>query len=201
MCVCECVCAYVDLPYSFCHLLVLTTALHRPHPPPLLRKVLNLCVCGWQAVIAVALPSSPSPPSSKAKVPSPNSVDGPPIYGVRDPDVPDSQASSRQDVMDIVHEEMKERHTDGHDGGGSSGNASRNSDRSGVPGNDKEETQQALVRHAFDDPLWALVRCLCGVLMGRWKQASSKGGAPKKAWVLHAMEAVRALTRTLEVLP
>lgn len=45
-----------------------------------------------------------------------------------------------------------------------------------------------------------LVRCLCGVVMGRWKQASSTTAkVPKKVWVLHAMEAVHALVRTLEV--
>lgn len=50
------------------------------------------------------------------------------------------------------------------------------------------------------DPLRDLVRCLCGVVVGRWKQASSvTGKAPKKVWVLHAMEAVHALVRTLEV--
>lgn len=50
------------------------------------------------------------------------------------------------------------------------------------------------------DALRDLVRCLCGVVVGRWKQASSvTGKAPKKVWVLHAMEAVHALIRTLEV--
>lgn len=52
---------------------------------------------------------------------------------------------------------------------------------------------------AFADPLKALVRCLCGVVIGRWRQASSTGRAPKKAWVLHAMEGVLALVRALQV--
>ena len=52
---------------------------------------------------------------------------------------------------------------------------------------------------AFADPLKAHVRCLCGVVIGRWRQASSTGRAPKKAWVLHAMEGVLALVRALQV--
>lgn len=55
------------------------------------------------------------------------------------------------------------------------------------------------VGDVFADPLKALVRCLCGVVIGRWKQASSNGRAPKKAWVLHAMEGVLALVRALQV--
>lgn len=50
------------------------------------------------------------------------------------------------------------------------------------------------------DALRDLVRCLCGVVVGRWKQAfTSTAKAPKKVWVVHAMEAVHALVRTLEV--
>lgn len=50
------------------------------------------------------------------------------------------------------------------------------------------------------DPFRALVRCLCGVVAGRWKQvADADGRALKKGLVPHAMEAVHALTRALEV--
>lgn len=51
----------------------------------------------------------------------------------------------------------------------------------------------------FADPLRDLFRCLCGVVVGRWKQASLAERARKKAWTLHAVEAVNALIRTLEV--
>lgn len=49
---------------------------------------------------------------------------------------------------------------------------------------------------AAESVVRGLVRCLCGVVVGRWKQTAK---ARKKAWVLHAMEAVHALVRTLEV--
>lgn len=49
---------------------------------------------------------------------------------------------------------------------------------------------------AAESAVRGLVRCLCGVVVGRWKQTAK---ARKKAWVLHAMEAVHALVRTLEV--
>ncbi|CAM9884029.1 unnamed protein product, partial [Ectocarpus sp. 12 AP-2014] len=48
---------------------------------------------------------------------------------------------------------------------------------------------------AAESVVRGLVRCLCGVVVGRWKQTAK---ARKKAWVLHAMEAVHALVRTLE---
>ncbi|CAM9213321.1 unnamed protein product, partial [Ectocarpus sp. 13 AM-2016] len=48
---------------------------------------------------------------------------------------------------------------------------------------------------AAESVVRGLVRCLCGVVVGRWKQTVK---ARKKAWVLHAMEAVHALVRTLE---
>lgn len=54
-------------------------------------------------------------------------------------------------------------------------------------------------RDVFDNPLRALVRCLCGVVVRRWKEASSARKPPKKVWVSHVMEAVLALTRAIEV--
>ncbi|CAN0470882.1 unnamed protein product, partial [Ectocarpus sp. 12 AP-2014] len=48
---------------------------------------------------------------------------------------------------------------------------------------------------AAESVVRGLVRCLCGVVVGRWKQTVK---ARKKVWVLHAMEAVHALVRTLE---
>lgn len=60
----------------------------------------------------------------------------------------------------------------------------------------------AMKADPFDDPANALVRCLCGIVTGRWKQAASalKGGStPKKAWDLHAVEAIHFLTGMVKV--
>ena len=68
-------------------------------------------------------------------------------------------------------------------------------------GNNESTTTIARLQSGdtFDDSLRVLVRCLCGVVVGRWKEASSIGKSPKKAWVSYVMEAVHALTLAIEV--
>lgn len=90
---------------------------------------------------------------------------------------------------DSVGDPGMQRQSGGDGGGGAVENADSGGRRRSTAGD------------AFAaDPLRDLVRCLCGVVVGRWKQLSSVAGkAPKKVWVLHAMEAVHALVRTLEV--
>ena len=91
-------------------------------------------------------------------------------------------------------DDATERHGDGDRGGSDGGGG-------GGGGDSSARATSSTASDAFAaDPLRGLVRCLCGVVVGRWKQAASTTAkAPKKVWVLHAMEAVHALVRTLEV--
>lgn len=87
------------------------------------------------------------------------------------------------------------------EGGGGSGGVGTGG---GVSGGDRGSAcsrESGPAVDAFNDPVKALVQCLCGVVTSRWRQASSLEGTrmPQKAWMLHAMEAVHALTGILQV--
>lgn len=145
-------------------------------------QVLNLCVIAWQAIAAVAPAPAPAPASSLA----PN----------KDETVKDFHQG--ENAMDVDADAA---------GAGANSSGEAEAQRPSRGGDDTAETNSGgratsfTERGAFaTDPLRGLVRCLCGVVVGRWKQAASTTAkAPKKVWVLHAMEAVHALVRTLEV--
>lgn len=145
-------------------------------------QVLNLCVIAWQAIAAVSSAPEISPASNTDEI----------VKGL-----PQGQSAMDVDVEAAAA------------GTGSAGGAevqrpSRGGDAaesgSGESG-DSDGRASSTASDAFaTDPLRSLVRCLCGVVVGRWKQAASiTAKAPKKIWVLHAVEAVHALVRTLEV--
>lgn len=185
-------------------------------PPATRIKVLNLCICAWQAIAAVAppVPAQTSaltlapPPEGKVRIPL-TRPPPPPLAKAgsttNDATLPADAgvevSTSLQDAMEVeaigrdgrdgpcapcVVERAPPVAGDGEVNDGSASGAMRKGCGSSVV-------------DAFADPLKALVRCLCGVVIGRWRQASSNGRAPKKAWVLHAKEGVLALIRALQV--
>lgn len=151
-------------------------------------KVLNLCVIAWQAIAAVVSPPDNGPVLNTAE--RVNSVQekkdaetGSSEEGANDhqPRGTKVQGSLNGDGKSGSRDHVAEDAVLLRDSGGGKTSVS-NCDASTV------------------DALRDLVRCLCGVVVGRWKQASTTTAkAPKKVWVVHAMEAVHALVRTLEV--
>lgn len=162
-------------------------------------KVLNLVVCAWQAIAAV----TPSVLTASHRQSQGQSI---PLQTAGILGLPVGAKGVRQ-----VDEEAKRRALNamGIESGasqclgsgesrarafvGGRGSTGRESDTA-------ENTPEGMQsKDVFDDPLRALVRCLCGVVVRRWKEASSAGKSPKKVWVSHVMEAVLALTRAIEV--
>lgn len=147
--------------------------------------MLNLCVIAWQAVVAVAPAPGSDPPQPNNDGKEAGLRPGPEAMDVVD----DAEAGAASSG------EPEARRSPGEGGG-----AVESGCIGGVNGSGSGRRSSA-VRDGFgDDALRDLVRCLCGVVVGRWNQsASTTAKAPKKVWVLHAMEAVHALVRTLEV--
>ncbi|CAM9141767.1 unnamed protein product [Scytosiphon promiscuus] len=139
-------------------------------------RVLNLCVIAWQAIATVV--------SARDDGPAQNTAER----------VNSAQARRDAGVASVGEEGASYCR---------SGETKTPGSSNGDGGNDgKDHVQEDTVSRcdAFAvDALRDLVRCLCGVVVGRWKQASTTTAkAPKKVWVVHAMEAVHALVRTLE---
>lgn len=190
-----------------------------------------MCICGWQAIAAVAPPAPPQSPALTPALPPEGEVRAPPqpppvakTGSIADNatllDGAEMEAPiPSQDAMDveIVGRDARGGSTfpsdevqglppiaggGGVDGGSASAAVGRGC--GGVGGGSGSSAVGmggvgSVEDDAFADPLKALVRCLCGVVIGRWRQASSAGRVPKKAWVLHAMEGVLALVRALQV--
>ena len=207
--------------FSICHhQCALSFPLLNDHlvPPDTRTKVLNLCICAWQAIVAVAPPvpvqfaalTLAPPPEGNVRIPPPAPLPSLANAGSNTNDATlsaDAGMEAPRSAQDAMEVEAIGRDDRGGpsapsdeiqglpsvtvsvtvNGGVDVGSAS--SGRGGV----------SSASDAFADPLKALVRCLCGVVTGRWRQASSTGRAPKKAWVLHAMEGVLALIRALQV--
>lgn len=177
--------ALLDI-YIFCKLrssagLQTTRACSSPRPPPTpnVSQVLSLCVIAWQAIVAVVPASKNGAMSNNAEMKSSLPEGQRAIGTVDDTRAGDDGAAGETEVQ-----------RQARDGGVvAAESASSGGRRRSITGDE-----------FAGDALRDLVRCLCGVIVGRWKQASSvTGRAPKKVWVLHAMEAAHALVRTLEV--
>lgn len=172
------------------------------HPPPPrpspFAKVLNLSICAWQAIAAVA--TTPVPGPSQSSAPEPGSLgEGAALPSVSVADVATPKQQQGQEVVSLPGEGRVQQPRAGGSGvAGGAGGAGVDGEggaASGVGGGGHADEDACAA-----DPFRALVRCLCGVVTARWKQAGEADGrALKKGVVLHAMEAVYALTRALEV--
>lgn len=171
-----------------------------------------MALCAWQAVAAVAssgpgplLPRAPPPALQVSDQPLRSTEMGELSGGGEAAIEAETGAQAPcENAMEVDTDTCLEdlrREKQGKD----SGDGGDDGSRAGCGGAVRDEAvgsrEQVPVRDTFADPLRALVRCLCGAVIDRWKQASSVEKTPKKSWVLHGKEAVHALTRTLEVGP